>query len=93
MVEEVRAAPSTPVKTTSMFGEHVTAATFTQLSTALVVRKEPAPKSSPARKDAVDRKGKGKEKRPVFLLDEMAAMTPELTGMQKIKIHLVMLLR
>lgn len=85
MVEEVRAAPPTPAKTTSMFGEHVTAATFTQVSTALVVRKELAPKSSPARKDAVDRKGKGKEKWPVFLLDEMAAMTPELTGMQKQK--------
>lgn len=81
---EVRAALSTPVKTTPVLGEHVTTATSTQVSTALVVRKEPAPKNSPARKDAVDRKGKGKEQRPVFLLDEMAAMTPELTGMHKI---------
>lgn len=92
MVEEVRAAPSTPVKTASMFGEHVTAATFTQVSTALVVRKELTPESSLARKDAVDRKGKGKEKRPVFLLDEMAAMTPELTGMQKEKLHLAVII-
>lgn len=81
----VTKAPSTPVKATSMFsGESAITASSTQISTALVIRK-PTPKNSPAagtaRKDTVDRKGKGKEKRPVFLLDEMVAMTFDNTGL------------
>lgn len=66
-------------------GESAITASPTQISTALVVRKQPTPKNSPgagmARKDTVDRKGKGKEKRPVFLLDEMVAMTFDDTGL------------
>lgn len=73
-----------PATTAPVF--YAITATPTPVSTALVVRKEPAPKNPlpavVAKKDTVDRKGKGKEVRPVFLLDEMVAMTQDRTGLR-----------